>query len=219
MKYDTVVFDLDGTLLYTLEDLTDSVNEALQAMNMPQRTIEEIRTFVGNGVGVLMKKSVPENTDGKTYDEAFSVFKKAYMRRSKNKTRVFDGIDELLDELMKKKVKIAIVSNKIDEAVKELNEYYFGGRIPVAVGDREGTARKPAPDLVEIALKELGSKKETTLYVGDSDVDIMTAENSGLDYLSVSWGFKTRDELIGYGAKTIVDKPKDILEFMDLGGF
>lgn len=217
MNYDTVIFDLDGTLLNTLEDLADSVNEALAEANMPQRSLEEIRTFVGNGVKMLVKRAVKDGTDVETYEKVLSSFREIYMRRSRNKTKPYDGIKELIDTLVERKIKIAIVSNKIDEAVKELNDYYFGGIFLSAVGDREGVPNKPNADLVNIALSELKSKRENSLYVGDSDVDIETAKNSGLDCVSVSWGFKTKDELLGFGAKNIAHKPADILKFMTLG--
>lgn len=217
MNYDTVIFDLDGTLLNTLEDLADSVNEALEKANMPQRSLEEIRCFVGNGVKMLVKRAVETGTDEESYEKVLSSFKEAYMRRSRNKTKPYDGIKELIDTLIERGVKIAIVSNKLDEAVKELNEYYFGGAFLSAVGDREGVPNKPNPDLVNIALGELKSKRESCLYVGDSDVDIETAKNSAIDCVSVSWGFKTKDELLSFGAKNIADKPSDILKFMTLG--
>ncbi len=216
MKTDTVIFDLDGTLLDTLEDLADSVNEALFAFGMPLRTLEEVRDFVGNGVAVLMKKAVPEGTDETTYEAALLAFKKAYMKNSRNKTKLYSGIIPLIDSLDKMGIKIAIVSNKIDEAVKELNKFYLGERIKVAVGDREGTPKKPSPELVNIALKELGSGKENALYVGDSEVDIKTAENAGMPCVSVSWGFRKRDELISYGAENIIDEPYELVKFIDV---
>ena len=215
MKYDTVIFDLDGTLLNTLQDLADSVNEALGEMGMPKRSLEEVRRFVGNGVAMLMKRAVAAGTDEETYEKALGCFKKAYMKNSRNKTVVYDGIKELVCELKKRNIKLAIVSNKIDEAVKELNRYYFDGAFPVAVGDREGTPKKPSPELVKIALNELGSLADRGLYIGDSDVDIETAKNAGMDCLSVSWGFRTEAELKAFGAKCIVHSPQEILNFVD----
>ena len=171
-KYETVVFDLDGTLLNTLEDLADATNYALRTMQMPERTIGEVRAFVGNGVRRLMELSVPGGFDNPKFEETFAVFKKYYGEHCNDKTRAYDGVVPVLRKLKEKGYALAIVSNKIDFAVKELNEIYFEGIVQAAIGEREGVARKPAPDMVHTALAELGKPADTAVYIGDSDVDV-----------------------------------------------
>ena len=167
MKYNTVIFDLDGTLLNTLEDLGDSVNFALKSFGYPTRTYEEIRIFVGNGVKDLVTKAVPDGTDEETTLKCLQTFKDHYKTNMQNKTAPYDGIIDLLEELNSKGVKLAIVSNKYDFGVKNLNKYYFKDLIPVAIGEREGIRKKPAPDTVLEAMKELNSEENNSIYVGD----------------------------------------------------
>lgn len=211
-KYDTVIFDLDGTLLNTLEDLADSVNYALKACDMPQKTIDEVRCFVGNGVRKLMIRAVPQGEENPRFEEAFTIFKEYYGEHCNDKTRPYEGIMELLTILKEKGYAIGIVSNKIDSAVKELNSRYFAGIIDVAIGEREGVLRKPAPDTVLTALQELGKEKESAIYIGDSDVDIATARNVGMPCVSVLWGFRDKEFLEKNGADTFVKIPQDILK-------
>ena len=211
-KIDTVIFDLDGTLLNTLEDLADSVNYALTTCDMPERTIDEVRCFVGNGVRNLMLRAVPDGEQNPKFEEAFAVFKEYYGEHCNDKTKPYEGIMELLKVLKEKGYAIGIVSNKIDSAVKELNNRYFKGIIDVAIGEREGVLRKPAPDTVLTALQELGKEKESAIYVGDSDVDIATAKNVGIPCISVLWGFRDKEFLVKNGASTFVEFPKDILK-------
>ena len=177
MKKTTVVFDLDGTLLDTLQDLANAVNYALEQQGMPKRTLEEVRCFVGNGVRLLMIRAVPDGESNPLFEETFSLFKEYYGEHCNDKTRAYDGVVPLLRELKEKGYALAIVSNKIDFAVKELNEIYFEGIVQAAIGEREGVARKPAPDMVRTALAELGKPADTAIYIGDSDVDVMTANN------------------------------------------
>ena len=172
-KYNTVIFDLDGTLLNTLEDLADATNHALQSYNMPLRTIDEVRRFVGNGVRMLMIRAVPQGEDNPRFEEVFACFKEYYGKHCNDKTRAYDGIMEMLAQLKNRGYAVAIVSNKIDSAVKELQKRYFDELISVAIGEREGVSRKPAPDTVLTALQELGRSVDEAVYVGDSDVDIM----------------------------------------------
>ncbi|MDE6232911.1 MAG: HAD family hydrolase [Lachnospiraceae bacterium] len=211
MKYDTVIFDLDGTLLNTLDDLADSVNYALERCGFPRRTVEEVRCFVGNGIKLLIKRAVPEGTEEKQTEKVFEVFTTHYGENCRVKTRPYDGIMELLKNLKENDIKMAIVSNKVDFAVKELNNCFFKDYITVAVGECENVRRKPAPDSVNKALELLGSVRENSLYVGDSDVDIETAKNSGMDCVSVSWGFRDREFLKEKGADVIIDVPKELL--------
>lgn len=211
-KYDTIVFDLDGTLLNTLEDLRDSVNYALGQAGMPPRTLEEVRSFVGNGVQRLMELSVPEGKDNPQFEKVFRNFKEYYSVHCNDKTCLYPHIEELLQELKKRGYKMAIASNKYYDAVQELKNLYFKEYIPVAIGENENIHKKPAPDTVEEALRQLGSKKENTVYVGDSEVDIATAKNTGMDCIAVTWGFRTKEEQIKAGGKIFVDDPLEILD-------
>lgn len=214
MKYKAVIFDLDGTLLNTLDDLAASVNYALGKCSFPQRTTDEVRRFIGNGVRILMRRSVPEGTGNEEYNSAFEAFTAHYKENSRNMTKPYDGIYNLLQKLKKDGYKTAIVSNKIDFAVKDLRDEFFSDFIEVAVGDSEDTRNKPEPDMVFKALSELGVSASESVYVGDTDVDIETAKNAGMDVISVSWGFRTRAEIEGYSATMIADKPSDILKFI-----
>lgn len=213
-RYETVIFDLDGTLLDTLEDLTDAVNVALKACDMPLRTIEDVRCFVGNGVRNLMIKAVPDGEANPRFEEAFSLFKEYYGEHCNDKTGPYEGVLELMAELKKKGYVMAIVSNKIDSAVKELNDKYFSEYIQVAIGEREGVQRKPAPDTVLTALQELGKEKETAIYIGDSEVDLATARNVGIPCISVLWGFRDKELLEGLGADNFASIPMDVLRFL-----
>lgn len=209
-KIDTVIFDMDGTVLDTLQDLADAVNAALKAFGMPERTIDEVRAFVGNGVRRLLELSVPDGFANPRFEEVFAKFREYYGAHCNDKTKAYDGILPLLRELEKEGYGLAIVSNKLDSAVKELNEIYFEGIVKVAIGEVEGIAKKPAPDMVEKALRELGKTKETAVYVGDSDVDLMTARNVGLPCISVLWGFREEGFLKEQGARYFAKAPAEI---------
>ena len=213
-KYDTVIFDMDGTILDTLEDLQDAVNYALEKLEMPKRSLEEIRQFVGNGVRRLMELSVPGGFDNARFEEAFAIFKDYYGEHCNDKTKVYDGIMELMRDLTKDGYALAIVSNKLDSAVKDLNEKYFKDYVKVAIGDREGMKRKPAPDTVFAALRELGRKAETAVYIGDSEVDLATAKNAGLPCISVLWGFRDKAFLEGQGGVMFAQTPEKIKQFL-----
>lgn len=214
-KYTTIIFDLDGTLLNTLEDLTDSVNFALHSYEFPIRTIEEVRQFVGNGVRRLMELAVPDGTANPKFEEVFDLFKTYYNNNCQNKTKPYDGIFDLLTALKKKGYKIAIVSNKIHSAVVELNNIYFSEYIQIAIGERKGIAKKPTPDTVNEALRLLNSIKEEAIYIGDSDVDIATAKNAHMPCVSVTWGFRDRNFLEKHGAKFFINHPMDLLDILD----
>lgn len=209
-KYDTVIFDMDGTLLNTLDDLWAAVNYALRETGMEERTLDEVRSFVGNGVEKLMRRSVSAECDEETFARAFKCFKEYYAKHNNDRTGAYEGVVELLRELKEEGFALAIVSNKLDAAVKELSEVYFDGIVKVAIGDQPGLAKKPAPDMVEAALKELGKTKEHAVYVGDSDVDFMTAQNAGLPCISVLWGFRDKEFLISCGADCFAATPKDV---------
>ena len=214
-KYDTVIFDLDGTLLNTLEDLADAVNAVMRANAYPERTLDEVRRFVGNGIRRLMELAVPEGVSGDTFERVFEEFRTYYTDHCQIKTRAYDGIMKLLAVLKEKGYAMAIVSNKNHAAVCELNDIYFKEDISVAIGQKDGIRKKPAPDTVFQALKELGVSGERAVYVGDSEVDFMTAENSGMDCVLVSWGFRTKEELAECTPKAMIDRPEDLLEVLE----
>lgn len=213
-KISTVIFDLDGTLLDTLEDLKTAVNYALNFCNMPGRTLGEVRQFVGNGVKNLMIRAVPDGENNPDFEKAFATFKEYYGAHCNDATKAYDGIPELLQALKDGGYTLAIVSNKIDSAVQDLNSRYFP-QVDAAIGDREGLRRKPEPDSVRLVLKELGKTREEAVYVGDSEVDLATARNAGLPCISVLWGFRDRDFLIGHGAEIFAETPGEIMAVLE----
>ena len=210
----TVIFDLDGTLMNTLDDLCDSTNYALASCGFPARTFNEVRSFVGNGIRLLIERAVPANTAKEKVDEVFNIFKSYYLTHSKIKTAPYPGVVDLLKTLKAKGFKTAIVSNKIQAGVDELVEEMFKGLVDVAVGERAGYKTKPDPDLVNIAIDALKIDKKDAVYVGDSDVDVLTAKNSDLDMVAVTWGFRDKDFLIEHGATTFIDTPDQLLALL-----
>ncbi len=213
MTYSTYIFDLDGTLLDTLGDLAASVNFALREHGMPEHSIDDVRSFVGNGVRLLMERAIPDGTDNPDYEATFATFRQYYMAHSLDTTRPYDGVPEALRELRNRGCQLAVVSNKMMAATQELIRHFFPDTIAVAIGEHEaeGIRKKPAPDTVFAALRELGVGQEGAVYVGDSDVDIRTAENAGLPCISVLWGFRDKDFLIKHGAKTLISAPSELL--------
>ena len=212
--YKTFIFDLDGTLLDTLQDLADSVNYALRQHGMPEHSIDDIRRFVGNGVRLLMERAVPDGAQNPQFEATFATFRQYYMLHSLDTTRPYDGIPQLIHELKTRGCKMAVVSNKMMAATQELVRHFFPD-IEVAIGEHEaaGIKKKPAPDTVFEALRQLdiSLQPSSVTYVGDSDVDLATARNSGLPCISVLWGFRDRDFLLAHGATTFVEHPLDIL--------
>lgn len=209
-KYQAVVFDLDGTLLNTLEDLQGSVNFALGRNGMKERDLEQIRRSVGNGVRRLLQLSVPENTSEERFERVFADFKEHYALHCNDKTDLYPGIQSLLRELKEEGFLMAIVSNKLQEGVDLLYRQYFEDYITVAIGAREGIRKKPAPDTVREALRALKLSREQAVYVGDSEVDIATAANAGMDCITVAWGFRTRQEQLAAGATVFAKTPDEI---------
>lgn len=201
MKYKIVIFDLDGTLLDTLQDLADSTNYALDAFGYPKRTTEEIRQFVGNGIEKLIERAVPANISSDIRKQVLDCFKTQYAKHCEDHTAPYEGISELLDRLIENKLPIAVVSNKIDSAVQSLCRKYFGDRFVFTVGERDGIRRKPHPDSVLEVLKKANVSPSEAVYIGDSEVDIITAKNAGTDMICVTWGFRDRDFLLKSGAK------------------
>ena len=209
MKYNYVIWDLDGTLLDTLQDLADAVNYALATYGMPCRTINEVRSFVGNGVRNLVIRAVPEGEQNPLFDHVFTLFRKYYLAHCQDNTRPYDGINEMLCKLKKHGIHMAIVSNKLQDGVTELHKRWFTETIDTAIGEHEGVSRKPAPDMINIAMKA-----EETVYIGDSDTDILTAQNAGVKCISVLWGFRDKDFLLEHGATDFAASPKDLSDII-----
>ncbi len=214
--YKTVIFDLDGTLLDTLDDLTDAVNAALCAFGLPIRTKTEVCSFVGNGIAKLIKRAI--GYEHARFAEILEAFKSYYRAHCADKTKPYDGVLALLNALKERGVKTAVVSNKADFAVKQLAKVYFGDLLCVAVGENEeaGVRKKPAPDAVFAVMEELGAEKSSTVYVGDSEVDIQTAKNAGVECISVTWGFRTEKFLKDNGATKLIEKPSEMLTFYEV---
>ena len=214
MKYELIVFDMDGTILDTLEDLKNSMNHTLKLHNMPERTLDEIRSFVGNGIRRLIELAVVEGTCSEKIDEIHKDFMKHYEVHCADFTRPYNGVNDLIKTLRNRGYKTAVVSNKADAAVQDLCIQYFPGLFDLAIGERPEIAKKPAADMVNLALEQLQVSKENAVYIGDSDVDVATARNSNLDMIAVDWGFRTRKFLMEQGAETIVSNPEEILELV-----
>lgn len=211
--YTAYIFDLDGTLLDTLGDLAASTNYALRTHGMPEHSVDDVRRFVGNGVRKLMERAIPGGEGNPNFESTFATFREHYMHHSLDTTRPYDGIPEVLETLKARGCRLAVVSNKMMAATQELCRHFFPGTIEVAIGENEaaGIRRKPAPDTVFEALRQLGTGQEDAVYVGDSDVDIKTARNAGLPCISVLWGFRDRDFLVSHGATNFISTPSELL--------
>lgn len=212
MRYELAIFDLDGTVLDTLEDLTDSINCALERSGFPKRTRDEVRTFVGNGIKRLCEAAVPNGATAKDVDRVFSDFNEHYAVHCHDKTRPYDGICDMIRRLREKGVHTAVVSNKADYAVQELVSKYFPDSFDAVTGERFGIEKKPAPDLVEAVIGKIGTPKERTVYIGDSEVDVATARNSGIDLIAVDWGFRSVFCLKEAGAGKIVSTAEELFK-------
>lgn len=205
-----IIFDLDGTLLNTLEDLTDSTNYALRTCGFPERTLEEVRRFVGNGIRKLIERAVPVHTDAENISECFTVFCEHYKRNMENKTAEYTGISDMLSTLYAAGYKMAIVTNKADFAAQELCGKLFGNYVKTVVGSVETRPNKPAPDGVYYALEQMGVVKEEAVFIGDSEVDILTAKNAEIDAIGVLWGFRDLADLEAVGVKMTVKTVKEL---------
>jgi phosphoglycolate phosphatase len=214
MKYKAIIFDLDGTLTDTLEDLYLSVNYALRSCGLPERSLDEVRRFVGNGVRQLIERAVPEGTEPPVVTKCFETFHSYYIIHCQDHTALYPGIATLLMSLHTKGYRMAVVSNKIQDGVTELAQSYFRGVIDVAIGEQPGIPRKPEPDMLYNALAQLGVDASEAIYVGDSDVDLQTAANAGLPCISVLWGFRSRNFLVAHGATMLAETPQDILQLV-----
>ncbi len=214
MKYKAIIWDMDGTILDTLQDLHDSVNYILTSNGYSERTFEETRCAVGNGIRQLVALSVPRGEENPDFERLFGEFREYYSEHCQIKTRPYDGIGETLDALRAMGIKMAVVSNKIDPAVKELAAEFYP-QLDYALGEIAGVPRKPEPHMVLAALEAIGADKSETVFIGDSEVDILTAKNAGLPCISVLWGFRKKEELLPHGADTFVDKPCEIIKLIE----
>ena len=214
MRYKTVLWDLDGTLLNTLTDLANSVNHALAACGLPAVDAQQVSAGTGNGVRELLMACTPDGENCPRFKEVCDAFVAHYGVHSKDQTRPYDGIMDVLDTLLGEGVKLAIVSNKVDFAVKALSRDYFGERMLSAVGDDPSRAKKPAPDSVWEAMRQMGVTAQETVYIGDSDVDVITARNAGIPCIAVTWGFRSEESLLAAGAQYVARKPEEILQIV-----
>ncbi len=214
MGYDTVIFDLDGTLLDTLDDLMDSCNYALSTIGEPARTRAEIRRFVGNGIRNLMKQAVPGGEEHPRFEEVYTTMQSWYRAHNQIKTAPYPGVQALIRTLQKRGVPMAVVSNKPDSSVQILMRQWFP-EITVGVGETQGLRRKPERDMVDYALDKLGNPAAHAVYVGDSEVDLATAANAGLDCISVTWGFRDRALLEQKGARQFADTTEELLALLE----
>ena len=211
MKYEAYIFDMDGTILDTIEDLTVTTNYAMEKMGYPLHTVDEVKWFVGNGIINLIKRAVPEGTSDENIQKTFEVFMEHYREHCNDKTGPYPGIMELLSELKKAGKKLAVVSNKADVPVKILADEVFPGIFDIAIGEKEGINKKPARDMVDVAIEFLGCERKNAVYIGDTDVDYNTARNSELDCILVAWGFRGREFIEKYDAEYYVNSPEEIL--------
>ncbi|MBQ6267696.1 MAG: HAD-IA family hydrolase [Clostridia bacterium] len=210
MKYEAVIFDLDGTLVDTIDDLRASVNLALAQQGFPPRTREEIRAFVGNGVRKLMERSVPQGTPPQVTDVCLAAFRAHYHTHACVHTRPYDGIPAVLEALRAAGMKTAVVTNKTEAASLAVVRHFFGDRIGLTIGQREDLPRKPAPDGVLLALETLGVPASRAVFIGDSEVDCATARNAGLPCIGAAWGFRGRAVLEAEGVQVIADQPSEL---------
>lgn len=208
--YKTYIFDLDGTLLDTLNDLHSSCNYALRTHGMPERSLEEVRQFVGNGVKKLMERAIPDGLDNPLFEDTLQTFRQHYLLHNLDTTLPYPGIMEMLQQLKAQGKRIAVVSNKFYAATQDLCKHFFGDTIQVAIGEREDIKKKPAPDTVLEALRQLQVTRQDAVYVGDSEVDIETARNSGIPCISVLWGFRSKSFLLSHGATTFIETPNEL---------
>lgn len=208
--YKTYIFDLDGTLLDTLNDLHASCNYALRTHGMPERSLEEVRQFVGNGVKKLMERAIPDGLENPLFEETLQTFRQHYLLHNLDTTLPYPGIMEMLQQLKAQGKRIAVVSNKFYAATQELCKHFFGDTIQVAIGEREDIKKKPAPDTVLEALRQLQVTRQDAVYVGDSEVDVETARNSGIPCISVLWGFRSKSFLLSHGATTFIETPSEL---------
>ena len=210
MKYKAIIFDLDGTLTDTLEDLFLSVNHALRSCSLPERSLDAVRKFVGNGVRKLIERSVPEGTQSTVLEKCFEAFRAHYVIHCQDHTCLYPGIATLLMTLHARGYRMAVVSNKLQTGVDELARTFFSGLLEYTVGESPSVRRKPAPDTVLTAAARMAVPVESCVYIGDSEVDLETARNAGMDCISVAWGFRDEPQLLEAGAVTLAHTPTEL---------
>ena len=211
-KRNTIIFDMDGTLLNTLDDIADGMNYSLEHFGYPVHTVEEIRKMIGGGASVLIGRAAPKGLSEKELEELKSFFLGYYFKNSNNKTDLYEGIKPLISRLAKEGFQMGIVSNKGDKAVKELSQFYFQDAMKLSLGEREDITRKPAPDALLLAMDLMGVKPEECIYVGDSEVDAQFSINAGVPCIIVTWGFRDREELLSVKPDAIVDTVDELYE-------
>ena len=211
MKYKAYIFDLDGTLLDTLLDLANAVNYAMRAKGYPERTVQEVRGFIGNGIRVLIKRAVPEGTSNDDYEEALAIFTKYYLEHIADYTKPYDGMIDVVKTLQQRGCKVAVLSNKAHFAAQAVVKDFFGDIFDMVVGKMDEFPTKPEPDSLFYTMKTLGVTAEESVYIGDSDVDVLTAHNAGLPCIGVTWGNRDEDVLLASGAEYIAHTPQEIL--------
>ena len=211
MKYRLAIFDMDGTILDTIQDLTEALNHTLRAYSLPEHSVSEVMFMVGNGIHKLIERAVPEGVSGELIEKVYTDYLPYYQEHCADATKPYKGIVSIIQRLRSLGILTAVVSNKKDAAVSELCEIYFKDCFDAAVGERDGMQRKPAPDSVFEILKKLGVRKEDAVYIGDSDVDLKTAENAGMDVIAVTWGFRSKEFLAEHGATVFARTPEDLI--------
>ena len=218
-KRNTIIFDMDGTLLNTLDDIADSLNYSLEQCGYPTHSVNDIRKMIGGGASILLQRGAPKDISEEEMEELKNVFLGHYFKNSNNKTDLYDGIRPLVSRLKEEGFQMGIVSNKGDKAVKELNQFYFQDQMTMALGERPDIKRKPAPDALLLAMDMLGVTKEECIYVGDSEVDAQFSINAGVPFIIVTWGFRDREELLGVCPDAIVDSVDELYEQIhEMGG-
>lgn len=214
MKYKAAIFDMDGTILNTLTDLQSAVNYALNKNGLPERTYEEVRFFVGNGILKLIQRAVPQNSSEKIIQQVYDDFTTYYKAHNADTTKPYEGITDAISELKKLGIKTAVVSNKADYGVQALVKDFFDGLFDAAIGQQEGLSTKPSADMVNLALTRLNVQNQDAVYIGDSDVDFETAKNSQMDFIGVDWGFRGREFLIKLGTQNIASTADDLISII-----
>lgn len=210
-----IIFDLDGTLLYTLEDLMDSVNHTLKRFGYKTKTLEEVSKHVGNGVQHLLRMMFPNDISDNDFNEYYKCFKEHYSEHCCDKTRPYDGIMETLKMLKYRGVNVGILSNKFQTAAEEVCEHYFNGLYDIVIGESENCKRKPAPDGINLICEKFDAVKDEVLFIGDSEVDIKTAENAGIYCVSVLWGYREREFLAENNAKAFITNPLEVVDLIN----
>lgn len=205
------IFDMDGTILNTIDDIAGAINYVLDIHGYPRRTVDEVKSFVGNGLKRALELSLPDGVAGDVLNQLFTELVAYYNEHSNIMTRPYKGIVEVIHKLREQGKIVAVVSNKRVEAVRDLCDIYFEGCFDMALGDQDGIARKPAPDMTNMVIEHYGILRDKCVYIGDSDVDLMTARNTEIDCIAVTWGFRTREFLVEHGATMIIDRPEELL--------